>query len=194
MLGKLRKRYEQFMGPIGRRLGSLGFSPNTLTITGTVLSCLAGFFFYAREPLLGAITIVVTGVIDMLDGAVARATNRVTRFGGVLDHVLDRYAEFAIIVGMLLGGHLNPLWAIYVIFGMVMASYVRAKAESIGGLKSCSVGIMERQEKLILLVIGSILVLWFEEALNITAIIVGTLSHVTAVQRLMYTYKLANGA
>ncbi|RLF05345.1 MAG: CDP-alcohol phosphatidyltransferase family protein [Thermoprotei archaeon] len=194
MLGKLRKQYEKFMEPIGKSLGSLGVTPNILTVISALLGGLSGFLFYIKQPVWGVVAIIAVGVVDMLDGAVARATHKVTRFGGVLDHVLDRYAEFAIIIGMMLGGYLSPTWALYVMFGMVMASYVRAKAESLGGLKSCTVGIMERQEKLILLMIGGVLVLWFKEALNIIAIIVGTLSHITAMQRLIYTYKQTGGA
>lgn len=194
MLGKLREKYEKFMEPIGKLLSSLGLSPNALTILSVILACLSGTLFYLRRPILGVIGILVTGILDMLDGAIARAIGKTTRFGGVLDHVLDRYAEFAIITGMALGGYLTPLLALYAIFGMVMASYVRAKAESIGGLKSCTVGIMERQEKLILLMLGGVLVSWFRDALNVVAIIVGTLSHVTAFQRLLYTYKQTGGA
>ncbi|MEM4576609.1 MAG: CDP-alcohol phosphatidyltransferase family protein [Candidatus Nezhaarchaeales archaeon] len=194
MLGKLREKYERFMEPIGKLLSNLGLSPNALTILSVILACLAGTLFYLRKPILGVIGIIATGIVDMLDGALARAIGKVTRFGGVLDHVLDRYAEFAIITGMTLGDYLNPLFALYAIFGMVMASYVRAKAESIGGLKSCTVGIMERQEKLVLLMVGGTLVYWLKDVLNVVAIIVGTLSHVTAFQRLLYTYKQTGGA
>ena len=194
MLGRLRRQYEKFMEPIGRSLGKIGLSPNVLTIISALLGCLAGYLFYVKQPIMGVLAIIAVGITDMFDGAVARATGRVTRFGGVLDHVLDRYAEFAIIMGMMLGGYIEPLWALFALFGMVMASYVRAKAESIGGLKSCTVGLMERQEKLILLMTGGILVLWFSYALNIMAIILGVLSHITAMHRLLYTYKQTGGA
>ena len=182
------------MEPIGRSLGKIGLSPNVLTIISALLGCLAGYLFYVKQPIMGVLAIIAVGITDMFDGAVARATGRVTRFGGVLDHVLDRYAEFAIIMGMMLGGYIEPLWALFTLFGMVMASYVRAKAESIGGLKSCAVGLMERQEKLILLMAGGILVLWFSYALNVIAIILGVLSHITAMHRLLYTYKQTGGA
>jgi len=194
LLGRLRRQYEKFMEPIGRSLGKIGLSPNVLTIISALLGCLAGYLFYVKQPIMGVLAIIAVGITDMFDGAVARATGRVTRFGGVLDHVLDRYAEFAIIMGMMLGGYIEPLWALFTLFGMVMASYVRAKAESIGGLKSCTVGLMERQEKLILLMAGGILVLWFSYALNVIAIILGVLSHITAMHRLLYTYKQTGGA
>jgi phosphatidylglycerophosphate synthase len=72
---------------------------------------------------------------------------------------------------------------------MVMASFTRAKAESVGGLKQCTVGIAERQEKLIILLIGSFLQPFVTGALMVAVIVVGVLSHITVVQRLHYTFK-----
>jgi CDP-diacylglycerol--glycerol-3-phosphate 3-phosphatidyltransferase/archaetidylinositol phosphate synthase len=128
-------------------------------------------------------------MVDMLDGAVARATGKTTRFGAVYDPVLDRYAEFAVLVGIAVGGFTDWIWAIFALFGMVMASYVRARAESSGGLTSCTVGIAERQEKILLLLVGSILQPFLGFALSVCVIIVGILSHVTVVQRLYFTFK-----
>ncbi|MDI9619578.1 MAG: CDP-alcohol phosphatidyltransferase family protein [Candidatus Nezhaarchaeota archaeon] len=193
LLGKLRRRYEELVDPIGRSLGKIGVSPNSITVTSALMGGLAGLLFYLKEPLLGVVAIILVGITDMLDGAVARATHRVTKFGGVLDHVLDRYSEFAILLGMSLGGYISSSLAVYTLFGMVMASYTRAKAESLGGLKSCSVGLMERQEKFVLLIVGGLLVAWFEEALNVAAAVCGTLSHITVGQRLLYTYRQTRG-
>lgn len=130
----------------------------------------------------------------MMDGAVARATGSVTRFGAVYDHVLDRYAEFAVLMGIGLGDFVDWVWIIFSLFGMVMASYVRAKAESVGGLKSCTVGIAERQEKLIVLLVGSVLQVVSSWSLLVAVVAVGVLSHVTVVQRLSYTFKQTRGS
>jgi len=111
----------------------------------------------------------------------------------VYDHVLDRYAEFAVLLGIGLGGLVNWIWVIFALFGMVMASFVRAKAESVGGLKSCTVGIAERQEKLILLLAGSVLQSISPLSLTICVLIVGVLSHVTVIQRLQYTFNQTRG-
>jgi CDP-diacylglycerol--glycerol-3-phosphate 3-phosphatidyltransferase/archaetidylinositol phosphate synthase len=129
----------------------------------------------------------------MFDGAVARATRMESRFGAVYDHVLDRYVEFFALVGIGLGMYSDWIWVIFCLFGMVMASFTRAKAESVGGLKSCTVGIAERQEKLIILLVGSILQPLIGTALMIAIIVVGILSHVTVIQRLHYTYDKTRG-
>jgi phosphatidylglycerophosphate synthase len=176
------------MLPLGNRLGALGIKPNTITTVSLLISCLAAAAYTLKLPVLGALGILGSGFVDMLDGAVARATNTATRFGAVYDHVLDRYAEFAILVGIGLGGLVDWVWIIFALFGMVMASFVRAKAESVGGLKSCTVGVAERQEKLILLLIGSFLEPRLPLALPICVVAVGVLSHVTVIQRLRYTF------
>jgi len=181
------------MQPIGRRVGGSGISPNVLTTLSLMFAAGAGALYASRLPLLGAAGIVISGVVDMFDGAVARATHTSSRFGAVYDHTLDRYAELFVLVGMGLGGFANWVWVIFCLFGMVMASFVRAKAESVGGMKSCTVGIAERQEKLIILLIGSVLQPFVPIALVFSVIVVGILSHITVAQRLLYTYNHARG-
>jgi CDP-diacylglycerol--glycerol-3-phosphate 3-phosphatidyltransferase/archaetidylinositol phosphate synthase len=176
------------MRPVGEWLGRQHITPNALTSISLALSIVAGAAYAFRFPIFGAGWLVMSGMADMLDGAVARATRTASRFGAVYDHVLDRYAEFFALVGMGLGGFSDWIWVIFSLFGMLMASFTRAKAESVGGLKSCTVGIAERQEKLIILLVGSVLQPLISSALMVSLIVVGILSHITVIQRLHYTY------
>jgi len=181
------------MQPVGVQLGALGLRPNVITSLSLMVSCLAAAAYSLKFPSIGALGLLGSGFLDMLDGAVARATGSATRFGAVYDHVLDRYAEFAVLLGIGVGGFVDWIWVVFALFGMVMASYARAKAESVGGLKRCTVGIAERQEKLILLLVGSILQPLFSLALPICVFVVGVLSHVTVIQRLRYTFNQTRG-
>jgi len=191
LLGKIREKYESAMRPVGRTLAAMGFTPNMITTASLAISMSAGLAYAMGLPLVGAIGLIGSGVVDMFDGAVARATGKTTKFGAVYDHVLDRYAEFFVLIGIGLGGFVNWFWVIFCLFGMIMASFTRAKAESVGGLKSCTVGIAERQEKIILLLIGSVFDPIIPQALSACVIIVGILSHITVMQRLHYTFKNA---
>jgi phosphatidylglycerophosphate synthase len=179
------------MQPVGIHLGRLGARPNMITTLSLILSVGAGVAYASALPIFGALGLLVSGFVDMLDGAVARATGTATKFGAVYDHVLDRYAEFAVLIGIGLGGLVNWPLVVFCLFGMVMASFTRAKAESVGGLPSCTVGIAERQEKIILLFLGSILQPLFPVVLVVAVILVGLLSHITVAQRLLYTYRHA---
>ena len=193
MFGRLRARYEQAMAPVGKVLARTGLSPNLMTALSLAIATISGYTYAIGMALLGALLMVLTSVFDMFDGAIARATGKTTRFGTTLDHVTDRYAEFFILVGIVFGGYTQWFWGLFAIFGMLMASFTRAKAESVGGLESCTVGIAERQEKLTILIGGSVLNSFYGEALNYAVILVGILSHMTVVQRLHYTWKKTGG-
>jgi CDP-diacylglycerol--glycerol-3-phosphate 3-phosphatidyltransferase/archaetidylinositol phosphate synthase len=193
MLGKLRERYQNAVAPIGEQLARIGLSPNSMTLLSLLISLLSAWAYIIEWPLVGAALVLFMGVADMFDGAIARATQRVTRFGATLDHVADRYAEAVILFGMVLGGYLDWAYGFFTLFGMIMASFTRAKAESVGGLASCTVGIAERQEKLLLLIGGSIALAYASSALNYAALAVGILSHVTVAQRLRFTWVQTGG-
>ena len=193
MLGRLRAKYEKTMVPVGKVLAGTGLSPNTMTIASLFVAIASAYFYAIDMAPWGALLIVATGVFDMFDGAIARATGKTSRFGATLDHVTDRYAEYFILVGMIYGGYTPWYWGLFTLFGMLMASFTRAKAESVGGLERCTVGIAERQEKLIILIGGSLIQGYVGEALNYAVIIVGVLSHITMAQRLHYTWTQTGG-
>lgn len=191
LLGRFREKYESALQPIGVALGRLGATPNSLTTLSLLVSAVASVAYGLKSPLLGGFGLAISGLIDMLDGAVARATGGATRFGAVYDHVLDRYAEFAILFGIGIGGLVGWEWIVFCLFGMVMASFTRAKAESVGGLRSCTVGLAERQEKIILLLVGSFVQPFISFGLLAALATVAVLSHITVLQRLYYTFKHA---
>src|SRR5690606_39494607 len=103
---------------------------------------------------LGVVLILLMGLAASVGGAPARAGGTASSYGTVLDHVVDRYAEFLLLLGVMLSDTVAPAWVMFSLFGMVMASYVRARAESTDLLKSCNVGFAGRQEKLALLCVG----------------------------------------
>jgi len=192
-----RQFYEESSLFLGRICVKLGFKPNVITIISFFCSIVSGIFFWQGEWLWGVFWMIVSSFTDMLDGATARAGNMGTVFGGILDHVFDRYGEFFILAGITLSGRVHPGWGLFALFGMIIASYTRAAAESMGKLENCAVGIMGRLEKFILIIIGSLLE-WYIPVgawprggwLEVALIIVGVTSFITAAQRLVYTKKV----
>lgn len=194
-----RKRmfYEQWSLFLGKVCYRMGLRPNFLTGVSFVSALVAGLFFWKGNFLWGVIWMVITAFTDMLDGSTARAGNIGTVFGGILDHVSDRFGEFFILAGITLSGAVHPGWGLFALFGMIIASYTRAAAESMGKIQNCAVGIMGRLEKFLVIMAGSIFEIflpvgrfpkggWLEFAL----IIVGLASLVTAVQRMIYTRRI----
>ena len=194
---KKRQLYEEYSLFLGRMCLKLGLTPNFITGISFVCAIVSGIFFWKGEMLWGVFWMLMTSITDMLDGSTARAGNLHTVFGGILDHVADRYGEFFILAGITLSGAVHPGWGLFALFGMLIASYTRATAESLGKLENCAVGIMGRLEKFILIMAGSIVEHflpvgtwprggWLEFAL----IIVALTSFITAIQRLIYTKKM----
>src|ERR1700758_2682795 len=134
-------------------------NPNVLTFLGLVVNIWAAFLFAAGSFRWGGAVVIAAGLFDMVDGRVARETNRVTRFGGFFDSVLDRYSDLGVLVGLLVYyASINRFGYVVltaiVMTGTVMVSYTRARAENT--IPKCKVGFMERPERVVLLIIGAL--------------------------------------
>jgi CDP-diacylglycerol---glycerol-3-phosphate 3-phosphatidyltransferase len=179
---------------IVRGLALTRISPNMLTFLGLVISIVAALLFgYAtaenqqRLFLYAGLVIMGAGLLDMVDGRLARATGQVTQFGAFFDSVLDRYSDVALFFGLLVYyARANRFFYVVlvaiVMVSSVMVSYTRARAESLIG--NCKVGFMERPERLVLVIIGAVFnrmapVLW----------VIALLASVTVVHRIWYTYQ-----
>ncbi|MGB5106561.1 MAG: CDP-alcohol phosphatidyltransferase family protein [Candidatus Zixiibacteriota bacterium] len=189
---KRRLSYETASLPFGRFCLRLGLTPNILTGIAFLVSLVSAALYWKGYLLWGAIVMILAMVSDMLDGATARAGNCGTKFGGILDHVSDRYAEAAILMGIGASGVVNPLWTMFALFGMMAASYTREAAESQGKIENVAVGAVGRLEKFIIIILGS-LVEYFApgyNALTYSLALVGAVSYLTSIQRLIYAKKI----
>jgi phosphatidylglycerophosphate synthase len=189
VLGRLRKISDRLFMPLAETLRQNGITPNFITILGLAVSIAACAAYTYRHVLIGALFILTSGLLDILDGAVARLLRDVTYFGATLDAVVDRYTECFYIIGIALGGFVDWAVATLALFSMIMSSYTRARAESSGGMKNCDVGIAERQDKIVILVAGSLLSLYVDKAFLIAVLALAVLGQITVGQRLYYTYR-----
>ena len=144
---------------IVRGLALSRIHPNVLTFLGLVINIAAAYLLAIGQQRWAGAVIIGAGLFDMVDGRVARETNRVTRFGGFFDSVLDRYSDLALLIGLLVWyGSINrPLYVVLtalVMAASVMISYTRARAEN--SIPTCKVGFMERPERVVLLIIGAL--------------------------------------
>jgi phosphatidylglycerophosphate synthase len=187
MLSKLR----DFSDSIFSKFSFIGnfLSPNSITLLGFLSSLIAGYFLIQKSFFVSAFFFLLSGFFDLIDGVVARRFKKATTFGGVLDAVVDRYEEFVMIFSSFLSGLVKGELALITFLSMIMPSYVRARAESTGKMKSCAVGILERQEKLLLFVFSLILQSFFENSLFYCFIIISILGQITLIQRLLAAKK-----
>lgn len=172
---------------IVRALALSRVNPNVLTFLGLVINVVAAVFLAVGRFRVAGCIIIFAGLFDMVDGRVARETNRVTRFGAFFDSVLDRYSDLALLIGLLVYyGTINrPFYVVLtaiVMMASVLISYTRTRAENI--IPTCKVGFLERPERIVLIIIGALFdkmapVLW----------VIAVLGNITVVHRMIFTYQ-----
>ena len=210
---KNRKRYLKIILPIGDFFVRAGIHPHMLTIAGLILSLLAGFVFSMGAFFLGAWVVVLAGSCDALDGQIARQTGKSSPLGAFLDSTLDRFGDVFLLIGLAyhfaggepwirlsgkaIKGESSP-WTVIVIIlaisGSLMVSYTRARAESIG--VECKRGMMQRPERLTLLIIGSLFgaLPWIGPfVLKCALLILAISTNLTALQRIWIVMKHFQG-
>ena len=188
---RLSHRLDRPLAPLVRHLARFGVSPNMLTVAGLTMNLAAGVVLAFGSLFLGGVFVLIGGFLDILDGTLARVSDKQSRFGGVLDSSLDRYSDIVPILGLMVhfsGWHRftemhlqNMILCCAVIVGTFLVPYVRARAEPLVG--RCDVGIAERAERVIIFA-GGLITGMEGIALWILAII----THLTVIQRLYHTH------
>lgn len=182
----------QYMLGVGRFFAGLGVTPNMATLIGFGLNAIVAIVLASGYPRAAGVLLLVASAFDMVDGAIARSTGKISPFGGFLDSTVDRYSEIVVYVGLLVwlnttdNDHLGSLLVLISATGALMISYARARAEAIG-LKA-SVGLVARPERVVLLAICLILnlpmvALW----------VLAVATHLTAVWRMLHVWKVTQG-
>ena len=179
-----------FTGPVAGLLAGLGISPNQVTIAGALLGMAAGHTIAHGHPKRGGLLVLAAGMMDVLDGALARLTGKSTKFGLVLDATLDRFSEGAILSGLLIQyarkGSTFKIFLVYgTLLGSVLVSYIRARSESVG--IKCDVGVLTRSERTIILALGLLL-----GRVRLALWVLSVLSYVTAIQRLLEVRRVSD--
>jgi archaetidylinositol phosphate synthase len=195
MLTKLKQRVQQMLAAEARAAHRIGLTPNVITGIGIILAFLSALAYakWQSQPLillLATVLLLLSGFCDALDGIVARLYGQATVFGGFLDSVLDRYADAAVYVGIIVGGLCDPLWGTIALVGSLLVSYSRARAEA-AGTRMESVGLAERAERMIILLVASLIAIFWQPTIvmNAGVFILAILSNFTVLQRSLYVYR-----
>jgi CDP-diacylglycerol--glycerol-3-phosphate 3-phosphatidyltransferase len=198
----IKNGYLRLIDPVANWLVKRGVHPNTITIVGTFCTVTGGIIYGTGHIRTGGVFLGVTALFDVLDGTVARRSNKSSTFGAFLDSTLDRLAD-----GFVLGGlavfyatsriHGSVLLMIVALLGLVgafLTSYTRARAEALG--LDAKVGLLQRPERVVLLsapqaLFGLVLDGW---VLAIIIVILTVTAWITVVQRVVYVYKATTRA
>ena len=188
---RFRAPVTALISPVARWLLRIGLTPNALTVIGALGSSLCAVFFFSQGKFfLGTVLVTFFVLSDLLDGTMARQSQAgPTKLGALIDSTLDRVSDAAIFIGILLFAYNDNLrvvsyLALIALVTGTLIPYIRAKAESLG--VECSVGIAERTERLILVLVGTGLYgLGINWALNLSLSVICLASAITVIQRML---------
>jgi len=189
LLNNLRDSLQPHLEKIGSIFASTGISPNGWSCIGLAFAFASAFIYGMNMEfalIIGGVVLLIAGFFDIVDGQVARVSQKITKTGGFLDSVFDKIAEVAIFLGILVGGFAEPYLVFLAITFSLLVSYTRSRAESLG-IKLQGIGIGERAERLLVIAIIGIIG-FMEYAVIIVIIIAG----ITFIQRIIVTAKALN--
>ncbi len=186
MLLGVKKYSEKLLLPLGKKIKKI--PANVITALGLIFAVLAFFFFFFRLLPLIIISLALVEFFDQLDGVVARLQGP-TKLGSFLDSTLDRIGDHLLFFGIILGGYTEIYIGLITLAGAFLTSYTRAKIESLGIPNLYGVGLLERTDRVPIILIGSILQIWFPLAIWWTMVFLAIGTNITVVQRIVYAFK-----
>ena len=179
--------------PVARLLNRLGLTPNVVTLIGLAIAGGSAYLVSIGQWWGGGVVVLIAGVFDLFDGALARTSNRVSRFGALLDSVVDRVSEAVVLLGLLAyyvarDDDVGAIVVYVAVIGSIMVSYLRARSEGLG--IDCKVGVMTRPERVGALGVGLIVGHIVPEVMLVVLGAIAVLTLVTAVHRLTHTWRM----
>lgn len=188
-MNKFRKLFSAPVSVVAKALAGIGITPNLLTLT-SLLVMTTGFVatVYTRSPLVMALAVSLSGLLDVLDGAVARLSHRVSQKGAFLDSTIDKLNE-VLIGGAFAELGINPFLAACFTGLSITVSYVRSRAESLG-VRLEGVGLMERAERLIGSILAFALMEFNYSLAELAVAIITLLTGITVVERILYVLRV----
>jgi CDP-diacylglycerol--glycerol-3-phosphate 3-phosphatidyltransferase len=189
MLSHYKASLTRLGDPVARALLRAHVRPNHLTMLGLGVSIVAAGALAQGRLRVGAVLLALAGLFDFFDGSLARLANSVSAFGAFLDSVVDRYSDLVVLLGVVLYYHraadtTGVFLTMVALVGTIMTSYTKARAQSIG--VACEIGLIERPERLIVLIAGATFNL-----LTPAMIALAVLTNLTALQRILYMRRAA---
>ncbi len=185
MLLQIKKFSAKLLQPLAKKLVKV--PANIITLLGLISAIVTFIGFIFNFLIIIIIFLFITEFFDQLDGVVARLQGP-TILGGFLDSTLDRIGDFFLFIGVILGGYTTIEIGLIVLIGAFLTSYTRAKIEALGVDNLYGVGILERTDRVPILLIGAIFHIWFPTALWWTMIVLAIGTNITAIQRIIFAY------
>ncbi|OLS20632.1 MAG: Archaetidylinositol phosphate synthase [Candidatus Heimdallarchaeota archaeon LC_2] len=187
---QFRPVVSKLLNPVYERLAKWGVHPNMITMVGLAMGIIAGWAFASEAYLVASIAIVLSGILDVLDGGVARVGGYASGEGAFLDSVADRLGESAIFIGIVLGFSelTHQLLGLSLLVASFSISYLRARGEGLG-VELAGIGVMERAERMTALFVAALLAHFYgANVLVLSLFVIFILVVITAIHRFVRVY------
>ena len=198
-LDDLRSKSLAVTEPLAAVAMAAGASPNLISILSMIFALAGGGLYYLSASdssllYLAALLVLLNAVFDAVDGALARMTGQAEAKGDFLDHVIDRYADMAILAGIVFAGYVSEAVGIFAVMGVLLTSYLGTQAQALR-LGRLYGGIMGRADRLVLILAATVATALFPSDLATLSILgwavvlITAASHITAFQRILLIWR-----
>ncbi len=184
----VRTWYSRLLQPFLLLLAGFGVTPTMLTISSLLLILVSGFVLSQNHLIIGGIFLLLGGLLDGIDGELARVTNRTTKFGAFLDSICDHSGDFVLSLGLLwlyLRASTEVVLIFAALFGSMLGSLVRSRAGMVG-IETKDVGLVTRFERILILLIGL-----FTHRITVALWILAVLNNLAVLQRVIYVLRVS---
>jgi phosphatidylglycerophosphate synthase len=195
MLYKNREKFEKISERLGKEISRLPLTPNQWTLLGLLFAILASYFLIVDNIFFAFLFFIFVALFDMIDGAVARVTRRISLIGAYLDTIIDRLVEFAIIIGLFLSNYPplffdSKVWILLLLFGSFMTTYVKASASEKGLIKKeIRGGFLEHTDRLVMLLLVLLISIISKSYAMYLIAFTAILANFSALQRFLIVIK-----
>jgi phosphatidylglycerophosphate synthase len=189
---EIKDKLRGLLDPVVALCAYVGISPMGMTLFGIFLSFIGAIYVANGKLFAGAIILIISGLADTIDGSLARSQGKVTTFGAFIDSTGDRVSEMAYFTGLVFyfigqgpGNGTLIFFVLAALAGSFLTSYARARAEGLGF--ECAVGILERPERVVLMIVG---LLFGKVVLTAVIVFLAAMSIFTFLQRVQHVRKI----
>lgn len=198
-LNEQRERASVVIDPLAALAERGGISPNQMSFISLLFAVMSAAFYYlsSQNPLLlyvAALMVLLNAAFDAIDGALARRTGQAEPRGDFLDHIIDRYADMLILMGIIMAGYVSYFWGLIAVIGVLLTSYVGTQAQALHMGRYYG-GVMGRADRLSMIILATVINAVYPEPiakiqiLGWTVIAIAIMSQITALQRVVYVWK-----
>ena len=189
MLADYRQSFERRIIPVIAILNWAGFTPNKLSALALVLAMLSAFNYYVNHLVLALTFLISSALLDALDGPLARMLNKASLRGDLVDHTFDRFADAAVMAGIILSGLVSHEAGLFAFIGTMLTSYMGTQAQALGVGRMYG-GLSGRADRIAIIATATFLQILGHPMLNFAMLVLGILGVATAVQRFIIIYEM----